>query len=269
MNWWLEGRSGELKTIGDAWGRLKKKPKWATYDPATKKKNAALAETFLASRVMPTDPFLWPDVPMKDLLRRHLKRILTAHAGTPHKAKHLLTALRKMIYVALNEEWIEIDPSYKLQWRPDYRGWRAWSPDAISKFEARWLVGTAPRFVYALGFWLGNRRGDIASLRRSQRSMRTVHIDGELRQIDGFDLDQGKTGKEPFLPITRSFSTPRLAPADGSRHQYGKPFSAKSLTGRMAGWTRSAGIEQGDSPCTACARRSASAWPKAAHRPVS
>jgi len=241
--------SAKPKTLGDAWGRVKKTPEWAAYDPATRKKNTMLAETFLASRVVSTNPFLWRDVPVRDLQRRHLKGILAAHSGTPHKAKHLLTAIRKMIYIALDEEWIETDPSYKLKWRPDYRGWKAWTPDAIAKFEKRWPVGTTPRLVYALGLWLGNRRGDIARLRWSQRTTRTIHINGELRRVDGFEIDQGKTGKELFLPIT-----PDLAEVlDATPHigetivvtQYGKPFSEKSLTGRMADWTHSAGIGKG------------------------
>lgn len=241
--------AAQPKTLGEAWVRVKQTPEWLNYDPATRRKNTMLAEGFLASRVVASSSFLWRDVPMKDLQRRHLKGILAAHAATPHKAKHLLTAIRKMIHVALDEEWIEIDPSYKLRWRPEYRGWKAWTSDAIAQFEARWPIGTTPRLVYALGLWLGNRRGDIAGLRWDQRSTRTVRIGGQLRQIDGFKLVQQKTGKELFLPIS-----PDLAEAlDATSRrgetvvvtQYGKPFSEKSLTGRMADWTRSAGLGKG------------------------
>ncbi|BCG86683.1 hypothetical protein MesoLj113c_27930 [Mesorhizobium sp. 113-3-9] len=32
------------------------------------------------------------------------------------------------------------------------------------KYEERHTIGTPARTCYALGFWLGNRRGDIANL---------------------------------------------------------------------------------------------------------
>lgn len=241
--------AAQPKTLGDAWSRVKQTAEWLAYDPATRQKNTTLAEGLLSSRVVASSPFLWRDVPMKDLQRRHLKGILAAHSATPHKAKHLLTAIRKMIYVALDEEWIEVDPSYKLKWRPEYKGWKAWTSAAITQFEARWPVGTTPRLVYSLGLWLGNRRGDIATLRWDQRSTRVVRIDGQLRQIDGFRLIQEKTGKELFLPISPDLAevldaTPRRGETVVVT-EYGNPFSQKSLTGRMADWTRSAGLEKG------------------------
>lgn len=72
----------------------------------------------------------------------------------------------------------------------------------MAKFETRWPVGTTPRLVYSLALWLGNRRGDVAGLRWDQRCSKIVHIDGEAKEIDGFMIQQGKTGKQLFLPIT-------------------------------------------------------------------
>ncbi len=188
-------------------------------------------------------------IQVEEMKRCHLKSLIADYSDTPHKAKHILTAIRKMITVALDEEWIEVDPSYKLNWRPEYVGWKAWTDEAMAKFENRWPIGTTPRLVYSLALWLGNRRGDVAGLRWDQRCAKIVHLDGEAKEIDGFMLRQGKTGKELFIPIT-----PILAEVlDATDRKggtvlvtaYGEPFSPKSLTGRMADWTHAAGIEKG------------------------
>src|SRR5690606_31177362 len=91
--------------------------------------------------------------------------ILARFDATPHKAKHLLVAIRKMIAIGFDEEWIETDPTYKLNYRPDYVGWRAWTVEEQEKFEARWPVGSTPRTAYGLALWLGNRRSDIARIK--------------------------------------------------------------------------------------------------------
>jgi integrase len=236
-------------TLGAAWRLVIASAEWKAFDPATKDKNSSLASMFLESRVIETDPFQWRDVPVRDLKRRHLKDIISKYSETPHKAKHLLTAIRKMIDAAMDEEWIDVDPSYKLKWRPEYVGWKAWTAEAMRKYEERWPIGSTPRLAYALALWLGNRREDVAGLKWEQRVTKTVLMDGQQRKVDGFNVVQGKGGKELFLPIMPMLSdildaTERRGPTVLVT-AYGEPFSPKSITGRMADWTNSAGIEPG------------------------
>lgn len=237
------------RTFGAAWRILKTTADWKAYDDATKDKNTRLIEGFLASRVVPDHPILWRNVPVSDLRRRHLKDIIAAHASTPHKAKHLLVGIRKLIYIALDEEWIDVDPSYKLKWRPAYKGWKAWTPDAMKKFEERWPIGTTPRLAYALALWLGNRRSDVVSLRWDQECVKQVPTGGEVRAVSGFEIVQEKTGKRIFIPKTPMLDEVLAATVRRGETilvtQYGEPFSAKSITGRMKDWTRAAGIEDG------------------------
>lgn len=237
------------KSFGAAWKIVITSADWKRHEQSTRDKNETLADLFLTKQVVPEDPTTWKDIPVHEMKRRHLKALIAEYADTPHKAKHILTAIRKMIAVALDEEWIEVDPSYKMNWRPEYVGWKAWTDDAMAKFETRWPVGTTPRLVYSLALWLGNRRGDVAGLRWDQRCTKIVHIDGEAKEIDGFMIRQGKTGKQLFLPIT-----PILAEVlEATEHKgdtvlvtaYGEPFSPKSLTGRMADWTNLAEIGKG------------------------
>lgn len=241
-------------TFGAAYRKLKATAKWIAFDEATRSMNGRLIEEFLATRIVNDNPLTWRDVQVKDLRRGHVEEILGTYVATPHKAKHLLVALRKLIRVAAREDWIEADPTHLVEWRPAYTGWKAWPQEAMTKFEERWPLGSAARTCYGLALWLGNRRGDVAGLRWDQRVQKRIVIDGEERIIDGFDIIQGKNakktgGKRLFVPIT-----PMLAEIlDALDHDgetilvtaYGKPFSAKSLTGTMAHWTKLAGLPAG------------------------
>lgn len=241
------------RTMADAWARWKKSHKWKTASPLTRQKNESLASRLLATPVAPGSALTWADAPMADLKRRHILQILADNSDTPHKAKHILVAIRKMITVALDEEWIDHDPSARISWRPAYGGWRAWTPDEMKAFCTRWPIGTTPRLVFSIALWLGNRRSDLASLKWSDRVTRTLTEAGQPRIVRGFEIVQHKTGKALFVPeapqLTAALDAARATAPAGIDEivvtAYGKPFSEKSLTGRMADWTRSAGLPQG------------------------
>jgi hypothetical protein len=166
-----------------------------------------------------------------------VKVVLAQWAHTPHAAKNLLVLIRKMMEQALDDQWIETDPTYGVRWNPKVAGHRAWTFDELMLFEKRWPVGTTPRLAYALALWLGNRRGDIATL-----------TPGSLRGLV-VDITQGKTGHTLQLPIVPMLNEVLLV-TDMSgptvlKNIHGKPFSEKSLTGRMRHWTRAAGLPSG------------------------
>ncbi|TAA50914.1 tyrosine-type recombinase/integrase [Shinella sp. JR1-6] len=226
-------------TFRAAWAKVKRTPEWLSLDAASVTKNTTLAEIFLELPVLDGQPELWGDMPVRDMKRRHVKEILGRYSSTPHKAKHLVVTIRKMLLVALDEEWIETDPTWKLNYRPEYKGWRAWTDREREMFEARWPIGTTPRTAYSLALWLGNRRSDVARLR-----------------WDWFDFKNGtvtlitkKGDKTLILPITPMLKE-ALAPLDRKSGTvlvtaYGEAFSEKSITGRMADWTHSAGMPKG------------------------
>jgi integrase len=144
-----------------------------------------------------------------------------------------------MLYVALDEEWIDSDPTYKLSYRPEYKGWRAWTDDERAQFEAKYPIGTAARTAYAIALWLGNRRSDVAKLRWSD-------IDFKNRTVT---IETKKGDKQLILPLTPMLSE-AIAPLDRNHEfvlltAYKKPFSEKSLTGQMAHWTNKADMKAG------------------------
>lgn len=222
-----------------AWRKVLRSPEWLAHDPATHSKNIRLAEEFLDLKVIDDEPDVWGDMRVKDLKRRHVKDILARFSATPHKAKHLLVTIRKMIVVALDEEWIETDPTWKLSYRPEYVGWRAWTDAEREMFESRWPIGTTPRTAYGLALWLGNRRSDVARVKWSWFDFK--------RNTVTFETKKGE--KKLVLPLTPMLRE-ILEPLDRTKEfvlmtAYGKPFSEKSLTGRMADWTKSADMPKG------------------------
>lgn len=227
------------KSFRDAWKRVQRGPEWVSLDPKTKSQDIMLADRFLNMAVVEGEPDRWGEMLVEDLRRRHLKDVLARFADKPHAGKHTLKIIRKMIRAALDEEWVEHDVSASLTYRPPTVGFRAWTHDELEKFEARWPVGTAARTAYALALWLGNRRSDVARLRWDQFDFRRGIV----------TLETEKGGKKLQLPITPMLSA-ALAPLPRTGGTvlvtvHGLPFSEKSLTGRMADWTRSAGIGKG------------------------
>jgi integrase len=185
------------------------------------------------------------------LRRAHLEMLIDSYARTPDKGKHMLVAIRKLLKIAAGEEWIDSDPSALVEWRPAYGGWRPGRPTPWNGSRSAGPVGSAARTCYGLALWLGNRRGDVASLRWDQRRTRRIMIDGKPRNVDGFEIVQGKNasrtgGKALFLPVTPMLAeilaaAPRTAETVLAT-ACGQPFSEKSLTGAMAHWTKLAGL---------------------------
>jgi len=228
------------QTFRAAWNLVLKSPEWRALDDATVSKNTKLAIEFLDLKVSPDHPDMWGDMKVADFRRRHMRSILADFSETPHKAKHLLTTIRKMFSEALDEDWIEHDPTQKLKWRPAYEGWRAWTMPERKKFEARWAIGSVPRAAYALALWTGCRRSEVATQLWSDVDFEASRI--TVRQIKG----DGKILRLLMLPMLAEAlqGIPRRADTVLST-EYGKAFSEKSLTGMMAHWTRLAGMKPG------------------------
>ncbi|RVH81728.1 integrase [Sinorhizobium meliloti] len=241
--------------------RLETTMEWLDYDPQTQKKNAALIERFMNMRVDPERALKWRDVPVEYLDADRLRAIIEGiFSKNRTVAKHMLVAIKKLLWVSIEvEKWIkpQDDPSLSIRVRvPKSKKNPAWPIAIREQFEARHPIGTAARTCYALGFWLGNRRGDIADLLWDELVTEEIELfDGSLVMIDAFDFRQKKNsnrhgGREMFIPVVDKLAE-ALAPLDRSKggtvlkNGYGEPFSEKSLTGMMAHWTKQADIPAG------------------------
>jgi integrase len=225
---------------------------WQRLAPESKATQIRLAENFLstvaeesaaersegpARESQHAGALAYGDLPIDQLKRRHIKRILARYADTPHAAADILTLLRKLTGVALDEEWIENDPTFRIKWRPPYKGWRAWTLEELRAFLQRWPIGTTPRLVFMLALTTGSRRKDIAK-------MKPADLDGE-----GIEVVQSKTGKRVWIPLHDLLREAMAAMNTYGETivvtQYGRPFSHKALGMRMADWCKAAGIGPG------------------------
>lgn len=210
---------------------------WKTLGPAIKTAQTAIAERFLTTPVIEGEPLTFGDVDVADLRRKHIKALLARRSDTPHAAAHLLRVIRKLTGVALDQEWIEVDPTYRLKFRPEYKGWKAWPNEMLDKFEKRWPVGSTPRLVYSLALYFGHRRSDVTQVRWSDL------------EAAGTNVVQQKTGKRLWLPMHPNLQEVIEATTESAEFvvmtQWGKPFSPKALGMRMQKWTAAADIPPG------------------------
>ncbi len=227
------------RSLAAAWrAYVKTSPEWKQAAECTRTRDGRIAEAFLRQPVVDDAPDTWGQIPVADLKRRHLKGLIAGMSDRPHAARRWLIVIRKMIGAALDEEWIEADPSYKLKYRPaPTKGWRAWTWAEMKAFETRWPVGTNPRLCYALALWLGPRRKDVATLE-------VANIDGDSVVFETHKTGRVVTGH--ITPMLREvLDASDLSGPTILKTAYGQPFSEKSLTGRMADWTKAAGLPPG------------------------
>lgn len=228
------------RSLGAAWRILRTDTiEWKSLGPVIREAQTRIAERFLLMTVAEGETLTFGAVDVADLKRKHIKALLARRSDTPHAASHLLRVIRKLIGVALDQEWIENDPTYRLKFRPEYGGWKAWPDDALDKFECRWPVGSTPRLVYSIALYFGHRRSDITQVKPADILSMTTN------------MVQSKTGKSLELPIHPNLQDALDAIPDLRQRefvvmtQWGKPFSAKALGMRMQKWTEAAGIDPG------------------------
>jgi integrase len=231
------------ESLKAAYVELRKTPAWKDLDDRTRARDCRHIENFLAYGEG------LGDCKVADLRRKHIKAYLATMADTPHAARVALKSIRKLIMVAIDEEWMDIDPLGQFKFNPPRDGWPAWTADMMDAFERTWPIGSPPRTAYALGLWLGNRASDVARLRWDQLTTKTVVVDGQPVAIEGFEFAQVKTGKPMFLWMMPFLAT-ALAPLDRSSERVlmsrlGRTFSDNALSQAMVDWAARAGIPAG------------------------
>lgn len=238
------------KSLKAAYRLLKGTQEWLELDAKSSTRYQQTIERILT---MPAGgKAMLGDGPVEDLKRAHVKSILSSFRSTPHMERIVLICLRKLIMVAIDEEWIEVDPTYKMTRNPQTDGHKAWTAEVMAKYEARWAVGTRQRTAYALALWLGNRASDVGRLRWADYTTKHIMEGDHVVTVDGFEFVQfkgRKRGKKLFLPMTPMLEL-ELEPLSRDTETVlvssrGGTYTDNSLSTRMADWCREAGIEPG------------------------
>lgn len=228
------------KSLKAAWLILKQHdPEWQALGPDIRIAQTRIAERFLTTPIVEGEPLTFGAVALDQLKRKHIKALLAERSDTPHAAAHLLRVIRKLIGVGLDQEWIENDPTYRLKYRPSYKGWKAWPDESLDRFEAHWPIGSTPRLVYSLALYFGHRRSDVTRVRPADLEEASTNV------------VQQKTGKALTLPIHPNLADVLAAIPDLPKREFvlltawGKPFTPAGLTVRMRQWTAAAGLPPG------------------------
>ena len=175
-------------------------------------------------------------LPIAGLERRHVRMIMDANAQTPGKARAMLSALRALTTLALDDNTIAIDPTAGIK-RPKLSedGIEAWSEAEIAAYESFHPIGTPARLAFAIALYTGQRAGDLIRLGRQ-------HVrDGAI------ELRQEKTGTTFSVPLHPELKI--IMDASPSTNllflvsEHGKPYaSGNSFGQRIRRWAQQAGM---------------------------
>ena len=174
---------------------------------------------------------------------------------TPSAANNFLRRLRQICTFAVKRGYLRQDPTrFSEPFKIAGDGYHSWTDAEIEKFEKRWPIGSTPRLYLALLLYTGQRLGDVAAMTWAAIS------DGMI------EVRQEKTAARLWIPMHADLravlgaverrDSPAILTTD-----YGKPFSKKSLPGKMRRWCDAAQLGHCSSHGLrkACARRLAEA----------
>ncbi|WP_051000055.1 tyrosine-type recombinase/integrase [Sinorhizobium fredii] len=248
------------RSFGHAERLLLKTEFWETLADNTKALNQRHITAFLGDYVTDDNALKWKDVLIENLSIKYMRRYLDrlAKRKSSARAKHVLTAIRKLMQVAIFEEWVEYDiTNPHLSYVAEAtEGHTPWTDEYRHMYEVQHPIGTPARTAYALAACLGNRISDVANLRWDQLVRETVRMpDGSLLDVEAFHFRQQKNkkrtgGKEMFLIVTEELSE-ALAAIAGTREgtvlktSFGKQYSNAGLGNRFRDWRREAEIPEG------------------------
>jgi integrase len=172
------------------------------------------------------------DKPIRGMRQRHVVAILD---GREKNQQNWRKVIRLALNLAVERGWIDTHPMAGVRRsRKPLQGFRAWSPDDIAAFEARWPSGTRERLALALLLYTGQRRGDVVGMGRQ-------HV-----QRNGLRVKQRKTDTELVLPLHPRLRA-ELAHVPATQltfllTQYGQPFTANGFGNWFREVAREAGL---------------------------
>ena len=137
---WLVGKNevGTGRTISGSVSALVAKfyrsAEWVNLSAATQTTYRGILERFRSEH---------GDKPVNRLERHNVREIIAKRATTPSAANNMLRMIRLLMRFAIEEEWIEHDPTATIKTiKIKSDGFHCWSEDEIATFESRWPIGT-------------------------------------------------------------------------------------------------------------------------------
>lgn len=183
------------------------------------------------------------------LKREHVKKLFAEKADKPGAANKFLRHMRTLMRFAIDENWRSDDPTFGIRkMKIKNGGFRAWTDEDITKFEAKWPVGSRERLALSLLLYTAQRRSDVIR-------MGWQHVRDGMIQVK-----QQKTQTPLWIPIhpklkTVLDATPRANMTFLMTAQ-GKPFTSAGFGNYFSEVAQDAGCAPG---CSAHGLRKAAA----------
>lgn len=163
-------------------------------------------------------------------------------------AVNLRKAIRRLFAYAKKLRWITSNPVEDAErvGQNKLTGYYPWTEADITKYKARWPVGTKARLALEIFLWTGQRRGDASRF-------------GPRHVIGGkINYRASKNEADLWLPMVPDLraaiaATPNIGLTSYLVNDYGQPFTVAGLGNKMREWCDEAGLPQ----CTAHGLRKA------------
>ena len=177
--------------------------------------------------------------PTWKLQPHHIKKIRDARADKPEAANGLLKALRAVFRFAVEEGLCHVNPVREVSYLPgSVDGFRAWTEDDVTAFEACHPIGTTARLALALLLYTTQRRADVIAFGPAQVK------DGRLT----FTQHKNRNRKPVTMALPLRPQLREVIEASASGHptflvtELGKPFTAAGFGNRFRKWCNEAGL---------------------------
>ena len=200
---------------------------FAGLSPATQRARRHLVEQFI-------DRF--GTLPVAKMERTHVKQIMDGYASTPGTARNVLTMIRVLVALAIDDGIRNDDPTVGIK-RPKLSkdGWHAWTEAEVEQYEAKHPIGSPARLAFSLALNTGQRSADL--IRMGKQHVR----DGRI------SVRQQKTGTPLWIRLHPDLvAIIEATPTDHLTFivsQWGKPYAnANSFGHRIRLWAKEAGL---------------------------
>lgn len=194
------------------------------------------------------------DLPARGVKLRHAFAIVDNGKDTPGATRNLVKRLRMLWAWGKLRSMVTENPFLDVKLPKEGKGFRPWTDEDISQFEARWPQGSKERLALALLLYTLVRRSDVVRLGRQHRRSMAVPGDDVAKTSDVLHFVQKKGNEtvELIIPLHPELKAVlNQQPKDNMTYlvtEYGRPFTEAGFTKWFGERARMAGLPEGSTP---------------------
>jgi integrase len=111
------------------------------------------------------------------LTKNDIRDMLKERVDTPGAARNFLKRVRKLLDLAVDLDWIELNPARAVKLKPrKTQGFIQWDEADIAAFLKRWPAGTRAHLALKLLLYTGQRRSDVTRMGRQHVRAGKIHV---------------------------------------------------------------------------------------------